>query len=286
MSVLRVGKMTALTGELRASYAFVERNINLVKRYWGWEIVWIAYTIANTLAVVLIARGVNAAVDTHALNKVEIDRLVLFLAIGALVWHYLGVVFNVVSEMISWERWEGTIEYTFMAPVRRSTHMIGTTAFSFVYGLVHTAVILTVVVMMFDLDMSRANYGSAALVLLAGSLSLIGIGIMGAVLPLLYPERGPEMTHVIRATLVLISGVYIVPEEMPEPLRTLSYFSPPTYVLDGIRRALIDGAGPVELAPILVGLTIAGLVLIPTGVRVFTWGERYAKRTGRLKRSG
>jgi ABC-2 type transport system permease protein len=28
--------------DMRASYAFVERNFNLVKRYWGWEVVWLA----------------------------------------------------------------------------------------------------------------------------------------------------------------------------------------------------------------------------------------------------
>jgi len=278
--------MGVFMGELRASYAFVERNINLVKRYWGWELVWITYTIANTLAVVFIALGVNAAVDDNALDSRHVDRLVLFLAIGALVWHYLGVVFSIVSEMISWERWEGTIEYTFMAPVRRSTHMIGTTLFSFVYGLVHTAIILAVVVLAFDLDMAHADYLAAGAVLLAGSLSLIGIGIMGAVLPLLYPERGPEMTHVIRAMLVLVSGVYIPSSEMPEPLHTLSRFSPATYVLEGIRAALIDGAGIATLWPTMVGLLLAGFVLIPIGVRVFTWGEHYAKRTGRLKRSG
>ncbi len=278
--------MTAAIGELRASYAFVERNINLVKRYWGWELVWIAYTIANSLAVVLIARGVNGAVGSTPLTQEHVDRLVLFLAIGALVWHYLAVVFEVVSDMISWERWEGTIEYTFMAPVRRATHMIGTTLFSVVYGLVHTAVILAVIVVVFDLDMSRANYLSAAAVLIVGSLSLIGIGIMGAVLPLLYPERGAQMTHVVQAMLVLVSGVYIKPSEMPEPLKTMSLFSPARYVLDGIRRALIDGAGIAELMPTMVGLFVAGLVLIPIGVKVFGWGERFAKRTGRLKRSG
>jgi ABC-2 type transport system permease protein len=278
--------MTSLVGELRASYAFVERNINLVKRYWGWEVVWIAYTIANSLAVVLIARGVNAAVQEDALSEANIDKLVLFLAVGALVWHYLAVVFEVVSEMISWERWEGTIEYTFMAPVRRSTHMIGTTLFSLVYGFVHTVLILTVIVLVFDLDMSHANYPAAAVVLAVGSLSLIGIGIMGAVLPLLYPERGSQMTHVVLAGLVLVSGVYVAPSEMPEPLKTLSMFSPATYVLSGIRAALIDGAGLGQLWPLLVGLALAGATLIPVGVHVFGWGERYAKRTGRLKRSG
>ncbi len=278
--------MSAAMGELNASYAFVERNINLVKRYWGWELVWIAYTIANSLAVVLIARGVNGAVGAPTLDAAATNRLVLFLAIGALVWHYLAVVFETVSDMISWERWEGTIEYTFMAPVSRFTHMVGTTLFSVVYGLVHTAIILAIVVVFFDLDMSRANYLAATTMLLVGSLSLIGIGIMGAVLPLLYPERGSQMTHVIQATLVLISGVYILPSEMPEPLRTLSFLSPATYVLQGIRMALIDGAGVRQLAPSLAGLLVTGLLLIPLGVQVFRWGERYAKRTGRLKRSG
>jgi ABC-2 type transport system permease protein len=168
----------AAAQELRASYAFVERNINLTKRYWGWEVVWVLYTVANSLAVVLIARSVNAAVGQEALNQEQINALVLFLAIGALVWHYLAVVFETVSDMISWERWEGTIEYTFTAPVRRSTHMIGTALFSLVYGFLHTAIVLVVIVVVFKLDMSRANFLSASAVLLVGSISLVGIGIM------------------------------------------------------------------------------------------------------------
>ncbi len=272
--------------ELRASYAFVERNINLVKRYWGWEVVWICYTIANSLSVVLIARGVNDATQTQSLDQATIDSLVLFLAIGALVWHYLAVVFQTVSEMITWERWEGTIEYTFMAPVRRGTHMVGTALFSLVYGLAHTAIVLVVVILVFHLDMGGANYLSATAVLVAGSLSLVGIGIMGAVLPLLYPERGEQMTYVIQAALVLVSGVYISASQMPEPLATLSIFSPARYVIEGIRAALIDGQGFADLWPTMLGLIASGLVMIPLGVMVFSAGERYAKRTGRLKRSG
>jgi ABC-2 type transport system permease protein len=260
--------------------------MNLVKRYWGWEVVWVLYSIANSLAVVLIARGANNAVGVEVLDKAKTDSFILFLAIGALVWHYLAVVFQTVSEMITWERWEGTIEYTFMAPVKRGTHMVGTALFSLVYGLLHTAVVLVVIVLVFDLNMTNANYLSATAVLMAGSLSLIGIGIMGAVLPLLYPERGQEMTHVIQAGLVLFSGIYLEAGDMPEPLATISIFSPARYVIEGFRSALIDGDGFTELWPTMLGLVISGLIMIPLGVYVFSLGERYAKRTGRLKRSG
>src|SRR5512135_1120301 len=102
--------MTMAAQEFRASYAFVERNINLVKRYWGWEVVWVAYTVANSLAVVFIAQSVNSTVGASALTQAQTDQLVLFLAVGALVWHYLAVVFETVSDMLTWERWEGTIE--------------------------------------------------------------------------------------------------------------------------------------------------------------------------------
>jgi ABC-2 type transport system permease protein len=57
-------------------------------------------------------------------------------------------------------------------------------------------------------------------------------------------------------------------------------------VIEGIRGALIRGDGVLQLWKTLVGLLITGLVLIPLGVWVFSLGERYAKRTGRLKRSG
>jgi len=51
--------MSAITHELRASYAFVERNVNIVKRYWSWEIVWLAYSLANSLSVAYIGLGME-----------------------------------------------------------------------------------------------------------------------------------------------------------------------------------------------------------------------------------
>jgi ABC-2 type transport system permease protein len=36
----------------------------------------------------------------------------------------------------------------------------------------------------------------------------------------------------------------------------------------------------------LLILLVIGLVSLPIGMAIFSWGERYAKRTGKLKRSG
>ena len=69
--------------------------------------------------------------------------------IGAIFWNYLSVVFGWIAETIQVERWEGTLEYTFMAPIRRWTQLLGSCLYAMVYGLVHTAVILVVMMVFF-----------------------------------------------------------------------------------------------------------------------------------------
>jgi len=274
--------MTQLANEIRASYAFVERNFNLVKRYWGWEVVWLAYSIANALSITFIGAGTEVVTG----QTIDTNHMILYLLVGTLVWHYLAVVFDNISEMIAWERWEGTIEYTFMAPISRFTHMIGQTLFSLVYGLLHTGIILGVVALFFHLNLRDANLLGGLLMLIAGSLSFVGLGIVASVLPLLFPERGAQMTHVIQALLLLISGVYFPISVLPEWMQPLARFSPATYVLEGMRAALLDGAGTDALLGHLGRLVIIGVIAIPVGLAIFRQAEKYAKRTGKLKRSG
>jgi ABC-2 type transport system permease protein len=275
--------MSALTLTLRQSYAFVARNFNLVKRYWGWEAVWLAYSIASSLSVVFIGAGMGAITDS---SDIDTNYLVIYLLIGALVWRFLSGLFDNISEMIQWERWEGTIEYTLMAPVHRFVQMVGQTLFAIIYMLLFTAVIGLAMVMFFDLDFSDANIVGGTLVLVAGSLSFVSFGIVASVLPLLYPERGAQMTHIVQAFLLLISGVYYPVDVLPGWLQIPARISPATYVLEGMREAVLEGVGTGDLMKYVIPLLIVGAVMMPVGVWMFRRGELYAKRTGKLKRNG
>jgi len=268
--------------ELRASYAFVERNFNLVKRYWGWEVVWFMYSLANALSITYIGAGMDQISGT----QVDTDYLVIYLLIGTLVWRYLSIVFDAISEMIAWERWEGTIEYTFMAPVSRLTHMLGQTVFSLAWGMFFTGVIFGVVALLFDVDLSNANLAGASLVMLAASLSFIGFGIVAAVLPLLFPERGAQMTNVVQALLLLVSGVYYPITVLPGWMQAVARVSPATYALSAMRAAILENASWTFLIKDVLLLTVMGLAMIPIGLWVFSKAETYAKRTGKLKRTG
>src|SRR5512139_1223183 len=116
--------MAPAVHQLRATYAFVERNANLIKRYWSWEVVWLVYSIANSLSVSFIGMGMELLGGGQ---KVDGRYLVLYLVVGTLVWRYLSLIFYWITDIIGIERWEGTIEYTLMAPIHRLTHMAGQT---------------------------------------------------------------------------------------------------------------------------------------------------------------
>jgi ABC-2 type transport system permease protein len=274
--------MSTFVREMRGAYAFVERNVNLMKRYWGWELVWLIYSLTNALAITYIGNGMSAISG----QEIDTQYVVTYLLVGALIWQYLVVIFYAISEMIAWERWEGTIEYTFMAPVSRPTHLVGTTLFAIGYGIIRTLAILGIVVAFFRLNLGGANIVGTVLMLLAGSVSFVGLGILAAVLPLLYPERGAQMTNAVAAILLLISGVYYPVETLPGWLQRIATVSPATYVIKGMRACLLEGESTVKLLPNVFTLIGVGVAIIVVGLVVFRHVERFAKRTGRLKRSG
>jgi ABC-2 type transport system permease protein len=267
--------MAMISAELRASYAFMERNFFLTRRTWAWEVAFLAYSVASALSISLIGVSQDSA------------RLVLTLMVGAIFWNYLSVVFSWIAETIAVERWEGTLEYTMMAPIRRSSRLIGQVSYAMVYGLIHTAVIFVVLILFFpSLDLSKANAATAAVFMILGSFSFVGIGILAAILPLLYVERGAQMTFVVQSCLLLVSGVYYPTSVLPGWMQVLSHLSPATYVLDGVRAGLIQGTPPTELVGDIWPLIVLGLVMIPLGLWAFGQAELYAKRTGKLKRVG
>jgi ABC-2 type transport system permease protein len=267
--------MTALTHEIKASYAFIERNFFLSRRYWGWEIAFLVYSAAGALSISLI--GAQAGDP----------RLLLTLMVGAIFWNYLSVVFSWIAETIAIERWEGTLEYTMMAPIRRSTHLLGAVAYAMIYGLIHTAAILVAVVLFFpDLSFANANAGTVLAFMALGSFSFVGIAMLAAILPLLFVERGAQMSFVLQSVLLLVSGVYYSIDILPGWMQAVSHLSPATYALEGVRKGLIDGVPLTALWGDIWPLLVMGVLFIPVGLWAFGRAERYAKRTGKLKRVG
>ncbi len=205
-------------------------------------------------------------------------------------------MFHEIANSISWERWEGTLEYTFMAPVSRLTHLMGVSIYAVLYALVNSSVVLVGLLLFVDLNLSGANMWGVLVVLLTGSVAFTGLGLMAAVLPVMSPEHGAQATNIFQGILLLISGIYYPVTVLPEWLQPFSYISPATYVLSASRTliGLDESSGEMmetggqlgEVVPELLTLALMGVIMVPLGLWIFGKVENWAKRTGKLKRTG
>jgi ABC-2 type transport system permease protein len=275
------GAAAVLRNEFIGLGGVVERNWYLVKRYIWWELAFFFWTAANTLTIVFIAEGVEATG-----GQVDTERLTTVLLIGAVIWSYLGIVFEILIETIAWERWEGTIEYTFMAPLTRAVHLLGTGIFAILYGIVRATIVFVVIASFFGLDMPNANYFTAFVLIAVASVSFVGIGMMTAVLPLISPEKGTQFGYVGQGLMLVVSGVYYPVSVLPEPMQWIAKISPATYALRGERAAILEGATVADVWGDIWPMIVIGVVSVPLGIWVFQRGELHAKKHGKLKRSG
>jgi ABC-2 type transport system permease protein len=274
-----------MTRTMRQTWAFMFRGYHLTRRYLSWVIVFNFYALTGSAAVALI----GVAAHDH--------ELTLTLVVGALLWNFLSILYNEIAMSVAYERWEGTLEYTFMAPVPRLVHLIGLSLFALCNSIVNTATVVVGLLLLTDVTLTGANFTGVVTVLLVSTMAFVGLGVMAAALPVMSPERGAEATHIFQGSLLLVSGVYYPVEVLPAWLRPISALSPATYTLSACRK-LVGVGNPATTPQHLAGaplsavggelgvLAVMGVVLVPMGLWVFGRVERWAKQTGRLKRTG
>ena len=202
----------AVSGGLRQQLiglgGVVERNAYLIKRYGWWELAFFIWTVANTLTIVFIAKGVRQPAATRR------QRVTTSLLIGAVIWSYLGIIFEILTETVAWERWEGTIDTRSWRPCRaRSTSAgwassrcsTGCRARAAVRG--HRAVLWSA---------PARPTSSPRCAARVASLSFVGVGMVTAVLPLISPEKGAQFGFIAQGLLLVVSGVYYPVSVLPQ----------------------------------------------------------------------
>ena len=270
---------------MRQTWAFLFRGYHLTRRYIGWVVVFNFYAVVTSATVALI--GVAE----------KNPQLTLRLVVGALLWNYLSWLYQEISMSIAYERWEGTLEYTFMAPVSRTIHLLGVSLFSLINSIVTSLIVLAGLMAFTDLTLRGANLFGVVVVLAVSTVAFVGLGLFAAVFPVMSAERGAEATHIFQGSLLLVSGVYYPIDVLPKWMQTLSVISPATYTLSACRKLFgvensnstadyLAGAPLSAVTHELLILALMGAILLPLGLVTFVRIEAWAKKTGKLKRTG
>jgi ABC-2 type transport system permease protein len=204
-----------------------------------------------------------------------------FAVVGIAFFDYLTVSMAAFENSLQEARQNGVLEPLLVSQTPLSLLVLGSAVYPYVLLSLRTVVYLGWAVLIFDFPVANANWLGAALLLGGSILAFAGLGILSASYLMLY-KRGNPVRWFFLGVSGVIGGILYPVAVLPEWLQTLARFVPVTYSLEGMRAALLGGAGMAELWPSLRALLLFGAVLLPVSLAVFAWAVRRTKVIGTL----
>ena len=116
----------------------------------------------------------------------------------------------------------------------------------------------------------RGSYLALALIYVAGALCMISLGLIVSS-RLRTEELADGLLNLMSWPMLLLSGVWFSMEGTSAAAQLMSRLMPLTYLVEGARAVMIDGAGLVEILPQLGLLLATALLLIGIAARLFRW---------------
>jgi len=124
-----------------------------------------------------------------------------------------------------------------------------------------------------DLFLDYMMNGSYLLLLLIttlGSISMISLGLLIAA-RVTSEELAGGLLNLVSWPMMILSGVWFSLEGTPDVVQWLSKLFPLTYMLDGARKIMIDGAGLAGVWMELLVLALMSAVFLALGAAMFRW---------------
>ena len=204
-----------------------------------------------------------------------------FALVGFAFFDYLSVSLSAFDASLEEARQNRTLEALLVTQTHLSVILAGSAAYPFVALALRTCVYLAWGWLLFGFSPQSANWPGAILILLASILAFAGLGVLSASYSILF-KRGNPAKWVVLGLSGLVGGMMYPVSVLPAPLQWVARLIPVTYSLEGMRAALLEGAGWSALWPSFVALLIFAAILLPLSFVVFAWALRRTKITGTL----
>lgn len=118
--------------------------------------------------------------------------------------------------------------------------------------------------------MMNGSYLLLLLITVVGAISMISLGLLIAA-RVSSEELAGGLLNLVSWPMMILSGVWFSLEGTPSVVQWLSKLFPLTYLLDGARKIMIDGAGPADIWLELGVLAAMSIVFLSLGALMFRW---------------
>lgn len=147
-----------------------------------------------------------------------------------------------LAASITRERELGTLDGIMVTPVNRGSVVVGKILAQTIRGFVTAMIILLISWLFFGVHFSFASLMWTIFLLLLGTFSFIGVGVI------LTSSMKSQETAMITMTTVtfpmmFFSGVFFPVEQMPKVMQYIAYIFPLTYAADALRKVITLNVG-------------------------------------------
>ena len=168
---------------------------------------------------------------------------------------------------ISYEKDMGTLDGMLVAPINRSSIILGKVMAQTIRGMLQGTIILVLAMLVFDVKI----YGSLFLVfflLVLGVYGFVGLGIL--ITSFADTEETASMIMMsLMFPMMIMSGVFFPMEQMPWFMQYVSKILPLTYSTTALRKVIVLGGGISNIAFEVIFMAVFGTVLLIIAVPVF-----------------
>jgi ABC-2 type transport system permease protein len=204
-----------------------------------------------------------------------------FVAIGLVVGLVVGLMLERVATVVREEQLQGTLEALLVTPTALGTVQAGSAAFELLAVPLHAMALLAVIALSFGLRLQLDGVLPALVLVVAFVPFVWGLGLVSAGAILTF-RRGAGIVGLAATAMGITAGAYFPVSVLPGWLQAISDINPLGLTLEGIREALIGGAGWDALDGPLVVLVPLSAAALVVGVAVFRLAVERERRLGTL----
>ena len=259
--------------------AFVRRDFAISRGYRGALVLETIEALFGVATFFYLSRFVESPELERALPAGS--NYFAFALVGFAFFDYLSVALAAFDSSIMEARQNRTLEALLVTQTPLTVILAGSAAYPFVALALRTCVYLGWGALFFGFAPRTANWPGAIAILVASILAFAGLGVLSASYQVLF-KRGNPAKWVVLGVSGLVGGMMYPVAVLPGPLQVVARLIPVTYSLEGMRAALLEGAGWGELWRSLAALLVFAAVLIPLSFAAFAWALRRTKVTGTL----
>jgi ABC-2 type transport system permease protein len=254
--------------------AVLRRDLLTAIRYRSGFALTIAGAVVELAAFFYLSRAIGPGFRPDGVDYFS------FLLVGTGLYTFLVMSVNSFLSTVQEAQQTGTLEVLMTTATPPSTLVFLGALSALARNMIQLLIYLVAGVWVFRAH-PQINLPGCLLMFVFTVLIAAAFGILAAAIQLAI-QKGAAVVWLLGSGLWFLTGTLFPVSSLPEPLRIVSGVIPITYLLDGMRLALLEGARFARLAPDILALAGFSIVLLPLSLMVFAWTLRRARLLGTL----